>query len=378
MSITLPYLDRLDGLLSDVSAGGHVLDVHWKGGDAKLKTQHKTTAVDLSKITSAHDIAAQLPTEQPNLIVIRSAWSYVLDAGLLGPLNLLVDQEIPLVVVEEVADAFSNYRGLATRYETQAKDVGHPLVYSTDIDASLRQNSFTPQTIELYTVAQEYDMLEWTQKPPSSMTDVKGRQSIKRLPKFLLDEIGIRRAQESIVYPHRWCFAVSFKSDVARHRVNAVSSALVRRKIKGAYHLLVQKRHREKAFWESWELPQGHIAPGEVFQAAAVRELREETGLQAKLCETQPFIHEWLKEKAYSAACVYTRIEQLPLKEFFAVGVVFDYVAGEPQSPEDRQFTWASLDQLKRFLDEGQIYPLNEDMVRRFVGMHLGTTYGSY
>jgi 8-oxo-dGTP pyrophosphatase MutT (NUDIX family) len=366
MAAKAPYLDRLQKLLKDVAAGAVVLDIHWKGGGAKLKTSHDVLSLDLS-VLSGDVVAERLPRKQPNLILIRSAWPYALRSGVVGQLNLLVDQEIPLVVVEEVADAFENYKGLASRYETQGFHVGHPLVYSSEIEAALKNHGFTPQTIETYDANRNYPLDRWI-----AGGDAKERQSIKRLPKFILSDIGIRRSEDDLSYPHQWSFSVSFKADVARHRVNAVASALLRRKIKGEWCLLIQKRHREKAFWESWELPQGHIAPGEVFQRAAARELREETGLEGTLCTTQPFIHEWHAEKAYSAGCVYTRIEQQPVKEFFSVGVFFDYVTGEPTSPEDRQFTWASVAKLRQFLDAGQIYPLNEDMVRRFVGLYSG------
>lgn len=370
MAAKAPYLDRLNTLLGDAAAGAAIVDINWKGGGIRLKTKHEVISVDLSKVA---DPVSALPKKQPNLILVRSAWPSAVRAGLLGHLNLLIDQEIPVVVVEEVSDAFESYRGLANRYETQLFPVDRPLVTSAIIEAELKQNGFTCQTLETYECTVDYALDEWIESG-----DGKSRQSIKRMPKFVLGEIGIRRSEEEISYPHKFSLSVSFKSDVARHRVNAVASALVRRKVKGEWCLLVQKRHREKAFWESWELPQGHIAPGEKFQLAAVRELREETGLEATLCETQPFIHEWGDRNAYSAGCVYTRIDQTPVKEFFSVGVCFDYVSGEPVSPEDRQFTWATLTQLKQFLQAEQIYPLNEDMVRRFVGLHSGAGYGPY
>ena len=45
---------------------------------------------------------------------------------------------------------------------------------------------------------------------------------------------------------------------------------------------ILMVRHWHPDGYEYWTLPGGHVDPGESFEASAVREIREETGLETK------------------------------------------------------------------------------------------------
>jgi 8-oxo-dGTP pyrophosphatase MutT (NUDIX family) len=368
MNSPYPFQQRLVQLLEDVAKDRLILDLTYRDEKSTLPALDNIRSIDLTTPKRrGRSVLPVVPTESIGMVLMRNVWPHVVEHGIIAQVNAKVDSETPLVVLEEVADAFRSYQGLATHLQRSASDHGRALVFSEDIEKHLRQSGFTPQTIEPYHVDHRYNRREW-------MLNDRGEpgspELVSKLPAFVLDAIGIRKTKTTIMCRHSWSLSVSFKSDAARYPVNAVASVLLMRRMGRDACLLLQKRHREKHLWEHWELPQGHILPGESFEEAAVRELAEETQLSATLHPDQPFIKHWKREATYSAASVYTRINQTPKKEFFAVPVLFDYVSGEPRSPEDRQFTWMPVPKLEDLLEKQQIFPLNEDMVRRFVELH--------
>jgi 8-oxo-dGTP pyrophosphatase MutT (NUDIX family) len=57
------------------------------------------------------------------------------------------------------------------------------------------------------------------------------------------------------------------------------------RKIRGRLHVAAIRPRRDHHPQEVWALPKGHIDPGETAAETAVREVREETGVEGRLLE---------------------------------------------------------------------------------------------
>jgi 8-oxo-dGTP pyrophosphatase MutT (NUDIX family) len=310
-----------------------------------------------------------MPTPEQGLgaVLLRQVWPHVRDQNLLGRVNAKIGHETPLIVVEEVADSFERYLGLAAHI---AAPNTAALAMTSEIDHGLCNNDFTPHSIESFSAEQRHLLSDWG----GTGLVIERDRLIATLPEFILREIGIRRESGAITYVRRWTLVMAFKTETARRMVPIVASALVRKTIDGVTCLLIQRRHRERGFWQSWELPQGHVVSGETFEEAAHRELREEAGISAALSEEQPFVRHWRDGRSISAFSVYALIDQLPKKEFLTVGIFFDFVAGDPVSLENREFTWASPMQLQELLGKNEIFPLNDELIRQFLAMPRKST----
>lgn len=60
--------------------------------------------------------------------------------------------------------------------------------------------------------------------------------------------------------------------------------------------LILRDRHGQ----ENWNLPKGHLEPGETVSAAAVREVAEETGLTVDLSHPLPCIHYLIRKRGHA------------------------------------------------------------------------------
>jgi ADP-ribose pyrophosphatase len=123
---------------------------------------------------------------------------------------------------------------------------------------------------------------------------------------------------------------------IVRHPGSAVMMAIDDRE-----RVLLVRQFRLPAEQELWELPAGRIDPGESAIDAAKRELREETGYQAK---------QWTPLVSYWASPGYVD-EKMNL--FLATGLS----AGEQQPMEDERIEvgWFSKDQLRTMIKGGEI-----------------------
>jgi 8-oxo-dGTP pyrophosphatase MutT (NUDIX family) len=83
-----------------------------------------------------------------------------------------------------------------------------------------------------------------------------------------------------------------------------------------------------------WQLPKGHIEPGESAEQAAVREVREETGVTSRVVATLPPIEYWFVEKR--ARRVHKQVDYFLLA--YVSGDAADFDAGEVSGAE--WFSW--------------------------------------
>lgn len=87
---------------------------------------------------------------------------------------------------------------------------------------------------------------------------------------------------------------------------------------------------------DCWSFPKGHMEAGETEQQTALRELREETGLTAKVLSEQ------------AASCEYTLTPHTRKQVVYFLGLVDGNVT--PQETEVRRHRWVSTDSLGKYL----------------------------
>lgn len=97
---------------------------------------------------------------------------------------------------------------------------------------------------------------------------------------------------------------------------------------------LVIRRSRESSFWPGrWDLPGGKLDPGETFDGALVREVKEETGLDVGLAE-------------FAGAAGW----ELPHIRLVFVCMTADIIGGELRlSEEHDEHLWIAHEQISTF-----------------------------
>ena len=124
------------------------------------------------------------------------------------------------------------------------------------------------------------------------------------------------------------------------------AGGLVLKREDGVYYGLLIGRSTPRI----WSLPKGHVEPNETIEVAAVREVREETAIDAAIIEKLSDIRYWF----YS-----NKVKHSKVVHFF----LMRYVGGtpKPQAGEVDEAVWIPLDETLAVLTH-----LNE---RRLVGM---------
>jgi ADP-ribose pyrophosphatase len=126
------------------------------------------------------------------------------------------------------------------------------------------------------------------------------------------------------------------KRSIVRHPGSAVMMAVDEKE-----RILLVKQFRLPAEKDLWELPAGRIDPGETPLQAAKRELREETGYQAK---------KWVKLVSYWASPGY-------VAEKMNVFLAQELTAGEQQPMEDERIVtnWFTRKQISDLIHAGKL-----------------------
>jgi 8-oxo-dGTP pyrophosphatase MutT (NUDIX family) len=113
-----------------------------------------------------------------------------------------------------------------------------------------------------------------------------------------------------------------------------------------------------------WSLPKGHIEPNETIENAALREVKEETGIEASIIVKLSDIRYWF----YANKLKHSKIVHFYLMR---------YVAGipTPQIGEVDETLWAKLDDLPEMLthvNERRLVEIAQNLVKDKVPTELG------
>lgn len=103
---------------------------------------------------------------------------------------------------------------------------------------------------------------------------------------------------------------------------------------------------------EVWCLPKGWVEPGETLEAAALREVQEETGMQGKILQKLGDISYWFYDRRESA-----RIHKTV--HFF----LLEYLQGDPaqHDQEVEEVRWFGTEQVEKTLT----YPTEREIVSK-------------
>jgi len=112
--------------------------------------------------------------------------------------------------------------------------------------------------------------------------------------------------------------------------------------------------HRPR--YDDWSLPKGKLDPGETWEAAAVREVEEETGVLAQ-CEEELAPHEYVDRKGRPKIVRWWRMSVVRRPDVFA-----------PNDEVD-ELRWVEPEEAERLLD----YEHDRELVRQALGGAAGT-----
>jgi ADP-ribose pyrophosphatase YjhB (NUDIX family) len=116
-------------------------------------------------------------------------------------------------------------------------------------------------------------------------------------------------------------------------RVGVVAGCLIK---KDTQYLLVQEK--QPRAYGLWNLPAGHVDKGEELEHAAIREAKEETGLDVRLIEEIALYHEATKKT---------------VKHIYSAEII----GGEltPQEDEILDVKWLTFDEVKAINEDGKL-----------------------
>lgn len=128
-----------------------------------------------------------------------------------------------------------------------------------------------------------------------------------------------------------------FNLDTESRKIRRTSAgSVILRRVDGVWHALLLRA------WSHWDFPKGNVESGESLMQAALREVREETGI-CDLC------FPW--GRAFARTCVYSRDKvayyAIATSETAEVCLLANPVTGET---EHEEFRWVPWDQVAKLL----------------------------
>lgn len=138
------------------------------------------------------------------------------------------------------------------------------------------------------------------------------------------------------------------------------AGGLVLRREPGSYSGLLIGRSTPRI----WSLPKGHLEPNESIETAALREVREETGIEATIIVKLSDIRYWFYAN---------KMKHSKIVHFF----LMRYVGGTPtpQAGEVDETLWARLDEMPEMLthvNERRLIEIAQNLVKEKSPPELG------
>jgi len=138
------------------------------------------------------------------------------------------------------------------------------------------------------------------------------------------------------------------------------AGGLVLRRERGSYSGLLIGRSTPRI----WSLPKGHIEPNESIEMAALREVKEETGIEATIIVKLSDIRYWFYAN---------KVKHSKIVHFF----LMRYVSGTPtpQEGEVDEVIWVNLDEMPEMLthvNERRLIEIAQMIVKEKTPAELG------
>jgi 8-oxo-dGTP pyrophosphatase MutT (NUDIX family) len=157
------------------------------------------------------------------------------------------------------------------------------------------------------------------------------------------------------------------------HPIPVVCIIVERLNKKGERKILIQQRPKLKksvAYPGVWELPQGKVRAGESIEAAACRELEEETKLSVVSIGSEHEI-KGIKILQSSLLTFLPTITVLDREHnYIGFGIVVTCKQGSPRKTAEASFhKWIDRTEAVRLIRNDRLFPLNVPVIQKYFGI---------